>query len=356
MKKSQFLTRLKRLAASLLTLLLILFAGACAPKEQAPTYHNPLIRQRADPWIYKHTDGYYYFTASVPEFDRIELRRAKTINDLASAEPTVIWEHHLVGEMSRMIWAPELHYFDGKWYLYFSASHTTNVMDHRIYVLECTNENPLEGEWLEKGKLDTGVDSFALDATAFALDNQLYLLWAQQDRSIEGNSNIYIAKLKNPWTMDGNAVMLTYPEYEWERREIAVTEGPAALIHDGKIFVTYSASATDANYCMGMLWADVTKNLLDPSSWQKSDQPVFATSKENGQFGPGHNSFTIAEDGKTDLLVYHAREYAKITGNPLDDPNRNTRVQPFTWDENGMPVFGSPLPNADQTKESSALH
>ena len=22
---------------------------------------NPLIEQRADPWIYKHSDGYYYF-------------------------------------------------------------------------------------------------------------------------------------------------------------------------------------------------------------------------------------------------------------------------------------------------------
>ncbi|MCV5736951.1 alpha-N-arabinofuranosidase, partial [Escherichia coli] len=43
---------------------------------------NPIIEQRADPHIYKHTDGYYYFTASVPEYDRIEIRRAKTIAEL----------------------------------------------------------------------------------------------------------------------------------------------------------------------------------------------------------------------------------------------------------------------------------
>lgn len=29
-------------------------------------YENPVIIQRADPYIYKHTDGYYYFVASVP--------------------------------------------------------------------------------------------------------------------------------------------------------------------------------------------------------------------------------------------------------------------------------------------------
>ena len=43
---------------------------------------NPVIEQRADPHIYLHTDGYYYFTASVPEYDRIELRRARELNEL----------------------------------------------------------------------------------------------------------------------------------------------------------------------------------------------------------------------------------------------------------------------------------
>ena len=51
-------------------------------------YPNPLIPQRADPFIVRHTDGMYYFTASVPEYDRIELRGAKTIAGLAGKFPT----------------------------------------------------------------------------------------------------------------------------------------------------------------------------------------------------------------------------------------------------------------------------
>ena len=31
-------------------------------------YNKPLIEQRADPYVYKHTDGYYYFTGSVPQY------------------------------------------------------------------------------------------------------------------------------------------------------------------------------------------------------------------------------------------------------------------------------------------------
>src|SRR5687767_12817084 len=52
---------------------------------------NPLIEQRADPWVLRHTDGNYYFTASVPEYDRIVLRRAETVAGLADAAEKVIW-------------------------------------------------------------------------------------------------------------------------------------------------------------------------------------------------------------------------------------------------------------------------
>jgi GH43 family beta-xylosidase len=310
-------------------------------------YHNPVVLQRADPWIYRHTDGYYYFTASVPAYDSIELRRAERIDDLSTADTVTVWERHAAGEMSFLIWAPEIHYLDGKWVIYFSASHTHRVFDHRIYILECDDKNPFEGKWEEKGKVDTGWDSFALDATSFIYDGRQYLVWAQRDPAIEGNSNLYIAKMKDPYTLDSEAVMLTYPEYEWERRKYLVNEGPAAIIRNGKVFITYSASATDKNYCMGLLWAEEGADLLDASNWHKSEQPVFATNEKNGQYGPGHNSFTIAEDGVTDLLVYHARNYDAITGDELADPNRHTRVQAFTWDSEGMPVFGEPVPDSD---------
>ena len=313
-------------------------------------YKNPIILQRADPWVYKHTDGYYYFTASVPKYDLIELRRAKRIEDLGSADTVTVWKKHDEGEMSCLIWAPELHYIDGKWIIYFAASHTPEVFDHRIYVLECSDKNPLKGEWIEKGKIDTVRDSFALDATSFIYEGTQYMVWAQMDPAIKGNSNLYIAKMKNPWTLDGEAIMLSYPEYDWECRKFLVNEGPAVVIRNGKIFITYSASATDKNYCMGLLWAEQGENLLDASVWHKSEQPVFATSQKNGQYGPGHNSFSIAEDCETDLLIYHARNYDAITGDELNDPNRHTRVQPFSWDAGGFPVFGEPVPDGDNVK------
>lgn len=290
-----------------------------------------MIRQAADPHIHKHSDGYYYFTASVPQYDRIELRRARSIEGLGKALPTVVWRKHESGEMGNLIWAPELHYIGGKWYIYFAAANTPEIIDglfcHRIYVLENKARDPLTGIWEEMGRLDTGWDTFSLDATTFEHKGSQYLVWAQKAAEIHGNSNLYIARMLNPWTLESSAVLLSKPEYDWETIGFWVNEGPAVLQKNNKLYISYSASATDHHYCMGLLIADTSSDPLDPKSWHKADKPFFTTSEEEGIYGPGHNSFTMSEDDQEILLVYHARDYKEITGDPLYDPNRHTRVE-----------------------------
>lgn len=310
-------------------------------KIESTNYPNPLIEQRADPYIYIHTDGYYYFTGSYPEYDRIILRRAKTIESLSDAPETVIWEKHTSGIMSEHIWAPELHYIDGKWYIYFAAGDKDNVWAIRPYVIEADAENPLKGEWVEKGQINTDFQSFSLDATTFECSGKRYLVWAQKVQN-DTISNLYIAEMSNPWTIKGGQVLLATPEYDWEQQGFYVNEGPAVIRRNGKVFMAYSASATDDRYAMGLLTASEESDLLNPDSWTKTPEPVFVSSEETSEYGPGHNSFTVAEDGTTDLLVYHARPYKKIEGNPLYDHNRHARVQRLFWKSDGTPYFGVP--------------
>jgi GH43 family beta-xylosidase len=324
----------------LLLLATCLFLSAWLPARSAE-WPNPLIEQRADPHITRHTDGFCYFMGTVPEYDRLELRRAETIAGLATAESKVIWRKHATGVMGAHIWAPELHFIDGKWYIYFAAGEAEKVWNIRIYVLENSAANPLEGEWIERGQLKTRWESFALDATTFALHGQRYLVWAQRDPAVKNNTDLYIAKMDSPVSITGPQVLLSRPEFDWEKIRYAVNEGPAVLVRNGRVFVTYSAAGTGAEYCLGLLGADEHADLLDPRSWTKSPTPVFVTSETNGIYGPGHNSFTTAPDG-ADLLVYHARSYRDIPGDPLKDPNRHTRVQPFRWHPDGTPDFGPP--------------
>lgn len=305
---------------------------------------NPLIQQRADPHVVRHTDGYYYLTATVPEYDRIVLRRSQTIAGLASATEQVIWRRHAQGAMAAHIWAPEIHFIDGKWYVYFTAGRSDDIWAIRLYVLENASANPLDGQWIEKGQLKTAFESFSLDATTFEHRGQRYLVWTQRPlEPKDAGTDIYIARMRNPWTIELPQTSISSPTADWETRGHKVNEAPAVLIRNDRVFITFSASATDANYCIGLLTADENANLLDLASWKKSQQPVFASSDANGQFGPGHNSFTIAEDDKTDVLVYHARNYKEIEGEPLHDPNRHTRVQVLRWNQDGTPNLGVPV-------------
>lgn len=312
---------------------------------ESQRYTTPLILHRADPWIYRHSDGYYYFTATVPEYNRLEVRRAKTIEGLKDAKPKVIWRKHDSGAMGSHIWAPELHYIEGKWYIYFAAGGAEDVWAIRMYVLENDSANPLTGEWEEKGQVKTKWETFSLDATTFEHRGKRYMVWAQHPPGMDGNTALYIAEMDTPWSIVQPQVELTRPEYEWEKQLYKVNEGAAVIKHDGKIFMTYSASGTDHNYAMGLLTADADADLIDPDSWNKSPKPVFKSSEKNGIYGPGHNSFTTTPDGSLDLLVYHARSYKEIEGDPLNDPNRHTRVQVLHWNEDGTPDFGIPVPD-----------
>lgn len=315
----------------------------------AKDYPNPFIEQRADPWIYKHTDGYYYFIATVPAFDRIEMRRAKTLAALPCAEPVTVWRKNDTGKMSNHIWAPELHYINGKWYIYVAAGES-GVWRVRMQVLENDSANPLEGEWEPKGQTITKWDTFSLDATTFEHKGTRYLVWAQHEPNIGGNTSLFIAEMDTPWSITGEQVLISTPEYDWEIQLFHVNEGPAVLKRNGRIFITYSASGTDHNYAMGLLYADENANLLDAESWEKSPTPVLSTNEADGVFGPGHNGFTTDEEGN-DILVYHARNYKKLIGTPLTDPNRHARISRIEWDEDGFPIFKAPADSAPKVAD-----
>ncbi len=302
-------------------------------------FDNPIAEQRADPWVYKADDGTYYLIATVPDYDRIVLRKASTIDGLKTAEEKTLWTKHEKGVMGHHIWAPELHKVDGKWYIYFAAGEAENIWNIRMWALSNDAKDPMEGDWKEEGQIKTDIESFSLDATTFEHKGKRYMIWAQNVRGGEHGTALVMSEMKDATTLTGPEVVLTEPEFSWERIKYNVNEGPAVIKHDGKIFVTYSASATNDNYCVGLLWIDEAADLLEKANWNKSPGPVFYSNADVKRFGPGHNSFTVAEDGKTPIMIYHTRDYREIQGPELSDPNRATRARVVKWTPSGFPDF-----------------
>jgi GH43 family beta-xylosidase len=264
------------------------------------------------------------------------------MSGLKHATPVTIWTPPKTGAYSKDIWAPEIHYLRKKWYVYFAADNGANET-HRIYVLENPSPDPLTGTWTLKGKITDSSDHWAIDATEFDYNGRSYLLWSGWDSTVNDKQNIYIARLKNPWTIEGRRVMISTPIFDWEKNGAPpqVNEGPEAIMNPWrKLFVTYSASGcwTDG-YAMGLLSLKENGDPMDAADWTKSPNPVFTTQEQNGAYGPGHNGFFKSRDGKEDWIIYHANVLpAEGCGN-----SRNPRMQKFTWNTDGTPYFGEPL-------------
>lgn len=319
---------------------------------QQKTFTNPLLPSGADPWcVYKN--GYYYYTNSMG--DRLVIWKTKSMAELKTADKKTIWIPPENTSYSKELWAPELHFINHKWYMYFAADDGNNN-NHRIYVLENSSTDPLKGEWALKGKVADGTNKWAIDASVFENRGTLYMIWAGWEGDENGQQNIYIAKLKNPWTISGERVKISTPTYSWEKYgdlhdasnppHVNVNEGPEILKHTDKIFLVYSASGCWTDYyALGMLTASATANLLDPASWTKSAQPVFKQSTKNEVYAPGHNAFFKSPDGKEDWIIYHANSRPGLGCGK----QRSPRMQQFTWNKDGSPNFGIPV------KEGAAI-
>jgi len=295
------------------------------------TFTNPVVDHGADPWVVRWQTN-YYFCQSHP--DGVWVNRAARLEDIGKDHWQRVWHPPQGTAYSKQIWAPELHFLQGKWYIYVAADDGNNA-SHRMYVLEGTSSDP-QKPFNFKGEIASPSDRWAIDGTVLQMpDGKLYFIWSGWPGTNDGVQNLYIAPMSNPWTIDGRRVCISRPDLKWEQRDFPhINEGPETLWHNGHLFIIYSASAFwDDNYCLGQLtWTG--GDVLDPHSWVKKPEPVFKRSAD--VLGPGHCSFVKSPDGREDWIVYHAHIGPGTR-------QRDVRIQRFTWNADGSPDFGIPV-------------
>ncbi|RYY34057.1 MAG: glycosyl hydrolase family 43 [Sphingobacteriaceae bacterium] len=320
------------------------------PGEKVKYFKNPVINgDHADPYVAQR-DGSYYFLAT--KGGNIAIAKTRAMSQLNLANETVVWTPPENTDHSVDLWAPELHFLSGKWYIYFAAAQRGVNDSNRMFVLENDNADPTQGEWTFKGKIfDAANDEWAIDGSILTIADKNYFVWSGWENANEKYKQyIYIAPMLNPWTLSGPRVKISSPTNDWEKWEpsflgAGVNEGPIALQRDANspIFVIFSASRYSSdNYCLAQIELKKDGNPLMPEDWINKKQ-VFTKSDKNMVFGPGHNGFFTSsstndkgEQQTENWFIYHARNMPNNPNQP-----RTSRIQKLTWNNDGSPNFGS---------------
>ncbi len=293
--------------------------------DEQCTFTNPAGGDAPDPWVLKK-DGMYYFCHTTGW--NVTIYKSDKLENIYQGEQKMVWVAPGGSPFGFSIWAPEIHYIKGKWYIYVCGNRNDSFEGHEMFVLEGTSQDPF-GDFVYKGRLETGIDGNVIEME----DGSLYYTWSYYNP----DQRIYISKMSNPWTLTGNYTELSRPTYDWETRGAGINEGPQFLKNGNTLMVFYSASGSwTRDYCLGMVYC-TNGDLMNPNSWTKLNYPVFQSSDANGIYGPGHCSFTTSPNGGENWIAYHAKN---TNGGGWE--NRTLHLQPFTFNTNGLAEFGVP--------------
>ncbi|MBQ9428766.1 MAG: family 43 glycosylhydrolase [Clostridia bacterium] len=307
--------------------------------EGEMTFQNPIVGYGADPSVLYHEGWYYYARATtVGGAQAIQISRSPNVCDIGHTRAKTVF---VADDTQKSIWAPQVCYFDGGFYIYFSGCASTSTAAPRTpYILRSDGADPL-GSYTPLGapeNLDPNIYSW-LSPRILEYGGQRYYLSSVFEAASDNTSSrhvqkLIIAKLASPTAFAEGATVIAAPTKAWEG--YAILEGPYPLCgSDGTLYIAYAANHADGDdYCTGLLKL-VGDDLCDPASWKKQAEPMQARDGENLIFAPGAAIFVPAPTGGGTLAVYHAKLHAQ------NRYNRCIFVQPL-GEKDGAPYLGAP--------------
>jgi GH43 family beta-xylosidase len=222
------------------------------------------------------------------------------------------------GRQHGRYWAPDLHYFNHHWVLYYAAQispATRATLDPApqgyFAIGVATTTNLRSGDWQTSLLHYSGQDNESpgrrvrersggvIDPNEFQnpITHQRYLVYAKQ------SNQIWLATLDSTGTLLGNVHRILTPHLPWECANAngkCTIEGPIGYWYQGVAYIMYSASSTWAGtYAVGVAAS------ADPlvTRFAKDPDPILSSSTD--LLGPGGTSEpVIAPDGSA-IIYFH---------------------------------------------------
>ena len=313
------------------------------------TFMNPLGSEgHPDPCIVYCAKENCYYGISTTGFpfwgdDTLTVHRAKNFEDLfVTSESRVVYRSNDQDETYGYLWAPELHYIRGQWYIYTSCQNAPKNNLKHVIVLKAKTESPFDGFEL-CGHINR--DFYAIDPSVYhdTESDKLYLCCSPVIDSIQ---RLSIQELRSPAEPVGKIAVIAKPELDWEQVPPycdggAIVEGGFFVKSpNGRLFILYSANGCwSDDYTIGLLEYK-GGNIISADSWEKYPYPILT--KGNGNFGPGHATFFYSPDKSELWICYHCLESSNPSVQPM---KRLCHCQRVFFDETGFPHIGDLFPN-----------
>ena len=319
----------------------------------ASEFVNP-IGEGADPWVVRDPNAPRYLWCMSEGNRALAIHTSDSVTSMGRKH--IVWRAPDSGPVSQQIWAPELHWLDNRWHIYFAASDGRNE-NHLAYVLKSRTQDPL-GDYELVGPLATGdgddgrsPNVWAIDMTVLELGGKRYAIWSGWDEPGSDRQYLYIAPMATPTQLAGPRVRICdNDDYLWERIEPeeskrGLHEAPQVFQTRQQTALVYSSGASWLpTYKLGMLEL-VGDDPLEPSSWKKRPRPVFAGTQQVN--GVGHSCFVKSLDGKEWWHVFHAKRDREPGW------RRAVFVQPMQVGKKGFPLLGRPIPGGEAQSRPS---
>ncbi len=285
-----------------------------------------------DPFVtYDPRTDYYYGMSS--QHSVIILHRSKVLADLfTGGESLTVYRTGV--QICESMWAPEMYFMDGRWYIYSSGTTSPSDATKHLFVLQSKTADPFDG-FRFKAYLNNNI--FGIDPTVYIDDEsgKRYLCYSEV---IEGLQWLCIAELTKPWKISTPVPICDPRDYEWDGN---LNEGPFFVKNGDRLFIIYSACGCyDDNYKLGLLEYK-GGDMLKKESWEKYPEPLFVKNPDVSVFAPGHASFFTSPDLSETWIAYQCF-YSTNAENPARRRMRVCHVQPISFDETGFPVIGIP--------------
>ncbi|HXM98159.1 MAG TPA: family 43 glycosylhydrolase [Candidatus Dormibacteraeota bacterium] len=310
---------------------------------QAP-YRNPVVGDPnhvdpdlADPFVLKWNGEYFLYTSGSPitAYHSTDLVHWDFVGPvLRASEAPEAWNQ-------ADVWAPEVVYRNGKFYLYYTASRKSDdwrvgEMARRIGV--AVSENP-RGPFVDLGQPVT--PGWGIDATVFKDPDggAEYLFYSYLYEPRLPGAGIVADRLTAWNSVAGHPAHITRGSEAWEDKDGDPNDGsvrytneaPTVLKHHGRYYMMYSGGSWDLpTYALGYATSEtLPEGGLSGPGWKKIIPPILRSTPLVD--APGHNAMTKAPNNVDDICIYHARVI------PFLDPwNRLPFVDRLYWNHDRM--------------------